>query len=170
MVSGNLGKDPESRYLADGTLVVTLSLAVHSRRKQGDEYVEDTDWYNVSVWGTQGEWIANTLKSGMGVIVEGRLRQSKWMDAATMQKRIKVEIVGDSIYLLPHQGESDETRTGTNEEQESPDEEVPVSVPPTQTMKVTPFPQSPSVPRRPQGPSIRPNPKRVVEEDDDIPF
>jgi len=185
MLSGNLGKDPETRYLPDGTPVTTLSLAVHSRRKQGDEYVEDTDWYSVSVWGNQAEWTATTLKSGMGIIVSGRLRQSKWVDNTTQMKRIKVEIVADNVYLLPNQSDTTEQQT------ESPDQE-PAESPPEQhaereqgdrnrpamptegrsPMRVTPFPQAqaPSVPRRSGPQTSRPVPRRAAEEDEDMPF
>ena len=76
IVVGNLGNDPEMRYMADGTAVTNFSLAT-SRRwtdRASGEQKEETVWFRVSVWGRQAEPVNQYLSKGRQVLVEGRLR------------------------------------------------------------------------------------------------
>lgn len=76
IVAGNLGGDPEMRYMADGTAVTNFSLATNRRwtdRNTGQP-VDETTWFRVSVWGRQAESANQYLSKGRQVIVEGRLR------------------------------------------------------------------------------------------------
>ena len=76
IVAGNLGRDPEMRYMADGTAVTNFSIATNRRwtdRNTG-EPTEETTWFRVSVWGRQAESANQYLSKGRQVIVEGRLR------------------------------------------------------------------------------------------------
>lgn len=72
---GNLGRDPEMRYLPDGTAVTNFSLAVNRRwtDRQSGEPVEETTWFRVSVWGRQAETTNQYLAKGRQVLVEGTL-------------------------------------------------------------------------------------------------
>lgn len=76
IVAGNLGGDPEMRYMADGTAVTNFSLATNrswTDRSTGQP-VQETTWFRVSVWGRQAETANQYLSKGRQVIVEGRLR------------------------------------------------------------------------------------------------
>jgi single-strand DNA-binding protein len=76
IVAGNLGGDPEMRYMADGTAVTNFSLATNrswTDRNTGQP-VQETTWFRVSVWGRQAESANQYLSKGRQVIVEGRLR------------------------------------------------------------------------------------------------
>ena len=76
IVAGNLGGDPEMRYMADGTAVTNFSLATNRRwtdRNTGQP-VDETTWFRVSVWGRQAESVNQYLSKGRQAIVEGRLQ------------------------------------------------------------------------------------------------
>lgn len=85
IVAGNLGRDPELRYLANGTPVCNLSVATnHTYTNQQGEQVKETIWFRVSVFGKQAEACSQYLTKGRQVIVEGRLKA----DAKTGGPRI----------------------------------------------------------------------------------
>ena len=73
---GNLGNDPEMRYMADGTAVANFSLATNRRWTNAEtgQPVDETTWFRVSVWGRQAETANQYLSRGRQVLVEGRLR------------------------------------------------------------------------------------------------
>ena len=76
IIVGNLGRDPEMRYMPDGTAVTNLSVATNRRwtdRASGDQR-EETVWFRVSVWGPQAESVNQYLSKGRQVLVEGRLQ------------------------------------------------------------------------------------------------
>lgn len=74
VLSGNLTRDPQTRTTESGNKVTNLRLAVNGRRKNGnDEWVDKANYFNVSVWGKQGERCAEYLKKGRAIVVEGRL-------------------------------------------------------------------------------------------------
>lgn len=77
---GNLGRDPELRYTANGTAVATLSLATSRRwtNKETGEQVEDTQWHRVVVWGKQAELVGEHKKSGDQLYIAGRLEHRSW--------------------------------------------------------------------------------------------
>lgn len=77
---GNLGREPELRYTAQGTAVCTFTMATNERRKEGEEVVESATWFRVTVWGRQAETAGQYLKKGQPVFVEGRLRVEEWTD------------------------------------------------------------------------------------------
>lgn len=76
IVVGNLGGDPEMRYMADGTAVTNFSLATNRRwtDRQTGQPVDETTWFRVSVWGRRAETANQYLSKGSRVLVEGRLR------------------------------------------------------------------------------------------------
>jgi single-strand DNA-binding protein len=102
---GNLTRDPELRHTPSGTAVCSLRLAVNSRRKdQSGQWVEKPNYFDVTVWGQQGENCAQYLAKGRPVAVDGRLEWREW-DAQDGTKRQAVEIIADSVQFLGGRGE-----------------------------------------------------------------
>ncbi len=98
---GNLGRDPETRYLPSGEAVVNLSVATSERwkDKQTGEPRELTEWHRVVFFGRQAEIAAQYLRKGAQVYVEGSLRTRKWTDQSG-QERYTTEIRGDTFKML----------------------------------------------------------------------
>ncbi len=98
---GNLTKDPELRHTPSGTAVCSLRLAVNTRRKDSatGEWTEKPNYFDITVWGNQGESCAQYLAKGRPVAVDGRLEWREW-DAQDGTKRQAVEIIADSVQFL----------------------------------------------------------------------
>ena len=95
-VSGNLTRDPELRYTPGGTAVVNLGLANTRNRKDGEEWVEETSFFDITVWGKHGEMCVRKLNKGSQVFIVGRLEQQRWETEAN-EKRSKVQIVATRV-------------------------------------------------------------------------
>ena len=106
-ITGNLTRDPELRALPSGTSVCELGVAVNHRRKDNatDQWVEEPNYFNVVVFGAQGDNCANYLSKGRPVAVDGRLRWSSWEDKNGGGKRSKVEIVAQTVQFLGSRGD-----------------------------------------------------------------
>ncbi|MET0305714.1 MAG: single-stranded DNA-binding protein [Solirubrobacterales bacterium] len=102
VITGNLTQDPELRHLGSGTAVCELRVAVNSRRKDGatGEWVDKPNYFNVTVWGAQGENCANYLSKGRPVAVEGRLDWREWEAKDGGGKRQAVSIIANSVQFL----------------------------------------------------------------------
>ncbi len=98
---GNLTRDPELRHTPSGTAVCSLRLAVNSRRKDGatGEWSDKPNYFDITVWGQQGESCAQYLAKGRPVAVQGRLEWREW-DAQDGSKRQAVEIIADNVQFL----------------------------------------------------------------------
>jgi single-strand DNA-binding protein len=103
---GNLTKDPELRHTPSGTPVCSLRLAVNTRRKDPatGEWGEKPNYFDITVWGNQGENCAQYLAKGRPVAVDGRLEWREW-EAQDGSKRQAVEIIADSVQFLGGRGE-----------------------------------------------------------------
>lgn len=102
---GNLGKDPETRYLPSGDAVTNITLATTESwkdKKSGDKQ-EHTEWHRISFFGRQAEVAGEYLKKGSPVYIEGRIRTRKWQDKEG-QDRYSTEIVADRMQLLGSRG------------------------------------------------------------------
>ena len=101
MIIGNLGADPEMRYTPNGRPVTQFNVAVNqsTKNQQTGEWVEDTDWFRVSVWGDRAERAAETLRKGNKVFVEGRFKTREF-EGRDGQKRTSLEITADSVVNL----------------------------------------------------------------------
>ena len=101
VITGNLTRDPELRSLSTGTSVCKLRVAVNSRRKESSsgEWVDKANYFDVTVWGAQGENCATYLSKGRPVAVEGRLEWREW-EAQDGTKRQAVEIIANSVQFL----------------------------------------------------------------------
>ena len=101
VITGNLTRDPELRSTSGGTSVCKLRVAVNSRRRdQGGEWVDKPNFFDVTVFGAQGENCSTYLSKGRPVAVEGRLDWSEWEAQDGSGKRSKVEIIANSVQFL----------------------------------------------------------------------
>ena len=95
---GRLTRDAELKYTAGGQAVCKFSIAVNRRRKNGDQWEDEANFFDTVLWGRQGEALNQYLLKGKTVGVEGELRQDRWQQDG--QNRSKVEIVANNIQLL----------------------------------------------------------------------
>jgi single-strand DNA-binding protein len=97
---GNLTRDPELRHTPSGMAVCSLRLAVNTRRKDSSgQWTEKPNYFDVTVWGNQGENCAQYLAKGRPVAIDGRLEWREW-EAQDGTKRQAVEVVADTVQFL----------------------------------------------------------------------
>lgn len=98
---GNLGRDPEVRYMPDGGAIVNLSIATSNswKDKNSGEKKEETEWHRVVIYGRLAEIAGEYCKKGRPVYLEGRLKTRKWTDKDSIE-RYTTEIVADQMQLL----------------------------------------------------------------------
>jgi single-strand DNA-binding protein len=97
---GNLGRDPEVRYTADGRAVANFSIATSEKWKDKNtgEMVERTEWHNIVAWGKLGEICGEYLSKGRQVYIEGRLQTRSWeKDGVT---RYTTEVIASEMKML----------------------------------------------------------------------
>jgi single-strand DNA-binding protein len=101
IITGNLTRDPELRSTGSGTSVCGLRVAVNTRRKDNasGEWVDKPNYFDVTVWGAQGENCARFLAKGRPVAVDGRLEWREWQDKDG-NKRQSIDIIADSVQFL----------------------------------------------------------------------
>jgi single-strand DNA-binding protein len=100
VISGNLTRDPELRSTPGGTSICGLRIAVNSRRKdESGQWVDKPNYFDVTVFGAQGENCAQYLAKGRPVAVDGRLNWREW-EAKDGSKRQSVDIIADSVQFL----------------------------------------------------------------------
>lgn len=101
IITGNLTSDPELRSLPSGTSVCKLRVACNTRKKDGasGEWVDKPNYFDVTVWGAQGENSARYLSKGRPVAIDGRLEWREW-ETPEGQKRQAVDIVADTVQFL----------------------------------------------------------------------
>jgi single-strand DNA-binding protein len=112
MLMGNLTRDPELRFTAKGSAVASFGLAVNRKFKQGDEWVDEVCFVDITVWGKQGENCAEYLSKGRPAFIEGYLKFSTWESDG--QKRNKLEVVANTVQFL---GSRNDTLGGSSIEQ-----------------------------------------------------
>ena len=95
---GRLTRDAELKYTAGGQAVCKFSIAVNRRRKNGDQWEDEANYFDIVLWGRQGESLNQYLLKGKSVGVDGELRQDRWQQDG--QNRSKIEIVANNIQLL----------------------------------------------------------------------
>jgi single-strand DNA-binding protein len=104
---GNLTRDLELRYIPSGTAVTDMGLAVNDRRKTASgEWVEETTFVDVTLWGRTAEVACEYLNKGSNVLIEGRLRFETW-EANDGQKRSKLKVVCDRMQMLGGRGDGE---------------------------------------------------------------
>jgi single-strand DNA-binding protein len=140
---GNLGRDPETRYSADGAAIANVSVATTRRYKDAaGQQQEETEWHRVVFFGRLAEIAGEYLRKGRPVYVEGRLRTRKWTDKEGIEK-YTTEIVAENMQML-----GSREGMGAGEADDAP---------------VAPRPAA----ARPSASRPAPN---IAEMDDDIPF
>jgi single-strand DNA-binding protein len=102
---GNLGQDPETRYMPSGSAVTNLRIATTEsfKDKETGDRQERTEWHSVAMFGKLAEISAEYLKKGSQVYIEGRLRTRKWQDKEG-KDRYSTEIIADEMQMLGGRG------------------------------------------------------------------
>ena len=104
---GNLTRDPELRHTPSGTAVCNLRLAVNTRRKdETGQWVDKPNYFDITVWGNQGERCAQYLAKGRPVAVDGRLEWREW-ETPEGNKRQAVDVVADTVQFLGGRGDGE---------------------------------------------------------------
>ncbi|GAB3706256.1 hypothetical protein GCM10027592_39550 [Spirosoma flavus] len=159
IIIGNLGADPEVRYLDGGAVVATFNVATTEKfTNRNNEKVEQTEWFRVELWNEQAKVAEKYLKKGNSVYVEGRLRTEIWTDKEG-KERTSLRVRANTMQLL---GSPNADRQ----------DDVPYEAPRQQAAPVQTAPTPPPATPRPQ-PAARKAPEPVPFEstaDDDLPF
>jgi single-strand DNA-binding protein len=99
VLSGNLTRDPELKELQTGGSVCKLRLANNTRRKVGGEWGEHANYFDVTVWGSQGENCARFLSKGSPIMVDGRMEWREWTTPEGA-KRQSYDVIADNVQFL----------------------------------------------------------------------
>jgi single-strand DNA-binding protein len=105
IVVGNLGQDPDTRYMPSGSAVTNITVATNEswKDKQTGEQKDRTEWHKVAMFGRLAEIAAEYLRKGSQVYIEGKLRTRKWQDKDG-NDRYTTEIVADEMQMLGGRG------------------------------------------------------------------
>ncbi len=105
---GNVGKDPEVKFLPSGLPVANLTLATSDRFKdKAGEWQDRTEWHNLTAYQRVAEIIRDYVKKGSKLYVEGRIQTRSWDDQASGQKKYRTEIIVNDVVLLSGRGEGE---------------------------------------------------------------
>ena len=114
---GNLGKDPEVKFLPSGQAVANFSIATTDRYKdKAGEWQDRTEWHNVVAYARTAEIVRDYVKKGNKIYVEGRLTTRSWDDKDTGKKVYRTEIFVNDVTLLSGRGENDGDRSNNQSE------------------------------------------------------
>ncbi len=135
LLIGNLTRDPELRYTPGGAAVCEFAIAINNTytTKQGEKR-EEVTFIDITTWARQAEICAEYLKKGRPVFVEGRLKQDRWDDQKTGQKRSKITVTAERVQFLGGAGGAGGSGGGGRGGQEAP----PVDAPPPEAMEEPP--------------------------------
>jgi single-strand DNA-binding protein len=100
---GNLTRDPELRYIPSGTAVSEITLAVNERVKKNDQWVEEVNFIDITLWARTAEVANEYLSKGSSVLIEGRLKLDRWEKDG--QKHSKLRVVGEKMQMLGSRGD-----------------------------------------------------------------
>lgn len=114
---GHLTRDPDLRYLASGTAVCEMGLAVNHKYTSNGEKKEEVCFVDIVIWGKQGENCKEYLEKGRAILVEGRLHFSSWKSQSG-ENRSKLKVVADKVVFMP--GGNREQRPVKKEEEKQP--------------------------------------------------
>ena len=107
IIVGNLGRDPELRYIQSGQAVANFSVATNEKWKDKDgNNQERTEWHRIVVWGKSAENCAQYLQKGRSVYIEGKLQTREWEDKDG-NKRSTTEVVAQAVQFLGGRGGSE---------------------------------------------------------------
>ncbi|MGH2449016.1 MAG: single-stranded DNA-binding protein [Chloroflexota bacterium] len=115
IIIGNLGRDPEMRYLPSGSAVTNFSVAVSRRWNDRDgQQREETEWFNVDAFEKQAEIANQYLSKGKQVCVEGRVHLDTWDDRQSGEKRASLKVRAQQITLLGTRQDSESEDMGSS--------------------------------------------------------
>ena len=139
---GNLTRDIELRYIGSGTAVTDIGLAVNDRVKKNDQWVDETTFVDITLWGRTAEVANEYLSKGSSVLIEGRLKMESWEKDG--QKRTKLKVIGERMQMVGGKGgggqgggggprggsssrasSSDESHDYSSASMDVPDDEIP---------------------------------------------
>jgi len=98
LLAGRLTRDPELRFITTGTAICSFGLAVNEKYKVGDDWKEKVHFIDITVWGKQGENVAQYLNKGSQALIDGKLNYQTWETDG--QKRSKLEVMAHSVQFL----------------------------------------------------------------------
>ena len=127
LLFGNLTRDPELRALPSGMNVVNFSIATNRvfRDREGKKQ-EQTDFHNVVVFGRQADTVAQYLKKGSSVFIEGRMQTRSWDDKTSGEKKYRTEVVADRVQFGPRPGgAAGAGASRAKKDDDAPQEEMP---------------------------------------------
>ncbi len=111
---GNLTRDIELRHIPSGTAVADVGMAVNERIKRNEQWVDEVNYFDITLWGRTAEIAAMYLSKGSSILVEGRLKQDTWEQDG--QKRSKVKIIGEKMQMLGARGSGGPHGNGSMDE------------------------------------------------------
>lgn len=119
-IIGNLGQDPEVRYLDNGTAVANFSVATSEtwKDKNNGEKVTNTEWHRVTLWRGLAEVAEKYLKKGQKVYISGKIKTRKWEDKDGIE-RTTTEIIGDDLIMLGERTDSPKPDQNPKPEQQA---------------------------------------------------
>ena len=145
ILAGNLTRDPELRYTPKGTAIAKIGLAVNRTWTGEDgQKKEEVNFIDIEAWGRQAEVIAQYMKKGRPLLVEGRLKLDSWEDKNTKQKVSKLKVVLEGFSFIDSK--------------------------PSDAAGSAPAPARPSAPSAPSAPAAEPVEGDGPPEGDDVPF
>jgi len=100
LLIGNLTKDPELRYISNGTAVCDFRIAVNRVYTTNNEKKEETCFIDINVWGRQAESVSKYLQKGSSAFIEGRLQLDQWEDRETGKARSRMRVVAERVQFL----------------------------------------------------------------------
>ena len=184
MLIGNVGKDPEVRYLesnpqnpATNAKVASFPLATSERyRDRNGELKENTEWHNIVVWRGNADVVERFVRKGSQLYIEGRLRTRQWTDQ-TGNKRYTTEVIADTLQLLGKRLEGDQPAQAQSQPQVQPAVSsyagpgygAPASAPIAAPVAPAPVAAAP-VAAQPQVSQDYQGPLPAAEPSDDLPF
>jgi single-strand DNA-binding protein len=105
---GNVGKDPEIKFAANGNAIASFSLATTDRTKdQGGNWTDRTEWHNLVAFQRTAEIIRDYVKKGSKLYIEGRIQTRSWDDKNSGEKKYRTEIIVGDLVLLSGRGEGE---------------------------------------------------------------
>lgn len=114
---GNVTREIEVKFLASGTAVADVGLAVNDKRKgTNGEWIEETTFVDCTLWGKTAEIAGEYAHKGSSILIEGRLKMESWEDKTTGQKRTKLKVNGERMQLLGGKGGGGSRGTGATRE------------------------------------------------------
>lgn len=103
-ISGNLTADPELKYLSTGSAVVSFTVAINSKHKKGEDWVDQVDYILVVAFGKVAENCGEYLSKGSKVVVTGKLKQDRWEDKETGKMKSNTKVVAALVEFMSSGG------------------------------------------------------------------